>query len=74
MLVYNRAPGATARLGIQTGWKYEYAPEGRAAGRLNWPWSKPDATPAPEPDDTRRVTALRRTAHTRRANTRHAHA
>ncbi|OKK06492.1 hypothetical protein AMK26_10785 [Streptomyces sp. CB03234] len=39
--VYRRVPsGYTRRLGLQRGWKYEYAPEGRERRRLNWPWSR----------------------------------
>ncbi|MBV1941321.1 hypothetical protein [Streptomyces sp. BV286] len=47
VLVYRRVQaGASRRLGLHQGWKYEYDPTG-ASGRLRWPWSKPD--PAPEP-------------------------
>ncbi|MCP3821726.1 hypothetical protein NLX86_27630 [Streptomyces sp. A3M-1-3] len=43
VLVYHRVPaGQTKRLGLQTGWKYEYDPAGRRRGGLKWPWSKPD--------------------------------
>ncbi|MET9482121.1 hypothetical protein [Streptomyces sp. NPDC006638] len=48
VLAYRREPaGHTKRLGIQRGWKYVYAPEGRApgeGGRPRWPWSKPNRT------------------------------
>nr|WP_223185849.1 hypothetical protein [Streptomyces sp. CBMA152] len=37
---YRREPaGHSKRLGIQRGWKYTYAPEGREPRR--WPWTKP---------------------------------
>ncbi|HEY9372738.1 hypothetical protein [Streptomyces sp.] len=37
---YRREPaGRTKRLGIQRGWMYVYAPEGRE--RPKWPWSRP---------------------------------
>ncbi|MFF3765137.1 hypothetical protein ACFYYR_13765 [Streptomyces sp. NPDC001922] len=39
--VYLRVPAGHSRLGIQRGWKYAYAPEGRPAGGPKWPWSKP---------------------------------
>ncbi|MER6911665.1 hypothetical protein ABT354_08345 [Streptomyces sp. NPDC000594] len=39
---YRREPlGYTKRLGLQRGWKYVYAPEGRERRELKWPWSKP---------------------------------
>ncbi|WP_329167706.1 hypothetical protein OG709_24905 [Streptomyces sp. NBC_01267] len=45
VLVYVRTPaGHTKRLGIQRGWRYEYAPEGRPR-TLKWPWSKPQPNP-----------------------------
>ncbi|MFF9499072.1 hypothetical protein [Streptomyces sp. NPDC014656] len=52
---YRREPaGHTRRLGLQRGWVYEYAPEGRERRELKWPWSKPaarrDAEPGTEPD------------------------
>ncbi|MFH8365601.1 hypothetical protein [Streptomyces sp. NPDC018031] len=48
--VYRRAPaGTTKRLGLVSGWRYEYQPEGTPRGRLKWPWSKPDSPPAPGP-------------------------
>jgi hypothetical protein len=34
------AAGYSKRLGLQRGWKYTYAVEGRQGG-LKWPWSKP---------------------------------
>ncbi|MFC8914657.1 hypothetical protein E2C00_21250 [Streptomyces sp. WAC05374] len=38
---YRRVPsGYTRRLGLQRGWKYEYAPAGRERRELNWPWSR----------------------------------
>ncbi|NSL43371.1 hypothetical protein [Streptomyces sp. 8P21H-1] len=51
VLVYRRVPaGAGAgRLGLHQGWKYEYDPTGRA-GRLRWPWSKPDPVRDPVRD------------------------
>ncbi|WP_406136664.1 hypothetical protein [Streptomyces sp. NBC_01089] len=50
VLVYVRTPaGHTKRLGIQRGWTYVYAPDGRPR-TLKWPWSKPDVKPAPEAD------------------------
>ncbi|MFP1626630.1 hypothetical protein ACLB9X_15985 [Streptomyces sp. 5K101] len=43
---YRRVPaGYTKRLGLQRGWKYEYAPEGVERRELRWPWSKPKGTP-----------------------------
>ncbi|MCK7625797.1 hypothetical protein MUU72_22285 [Streptomyces sp. RS10V-4] len=36
--VYLRVPGPPGRLGLPRGWRYAYAPEGRPARRLNWPW------------------------------------
>jgi hypothetical protein len=52
VLVYRRVPrGHGRRLGMPSGWKYEYDPEGRASSRLKWPWSKPDATPGGKRDD-----------------------
>ncbi|GAA2223662.1 hypothetical protein GCM10010232_05290 [Streptomyces amakusaensis] len=39
---YRREPlGHTKRLGLQRGWKYVYAPDGRERRELKWPWSKP---------------------------------
>ncbi|KUN85051.1 hypothetical protein [Streptomyces griseoruber] len=55
VLVYRRVPrGHGKRLGLQQGWKYEYAAEGETgSGRLRWPWSKPEpATPEKHRDDT----------------------
>lgn len=50
VLVYVRTPaGHTRRLGIQRGWKYAYAPDGRPR-TLKWPWSKPDVQPDVKPD------------------------
>ncbi|QGV78582.1 hypothetical protein [Streptomyces ficellus] len=38
---YRRVPaGYSRRLGLQRGWKYEYAPEGRERRELKWPWSR----------------------------------
>ena len=51
MLVYRRVPRGPGRVGLSNRWKYEYAPEGVPPRRLNWPWSKPDATPRGKPDD-----------------------
>ncbi|MCW8097768.1 hypothetical protein [Streptomyces tauricus] len=52
LLVYRRVQAATSsRLGLHQGWKYEYDPTGRA-GKLKWPWSKPDPAPDPAPDTT----------------------
>nr|WP_202540908.1 hypothetical protein [Streptomyces sp. SID3915] len=40
---YRRAPaGYSKRLGLQRGWVYEYASEGRERRRLKWPWTKPE--------------------------------
>ncbi|MFF0091133.1 hypothetical protein ACFYSF_14390 [Streptomyces canus] len=45
VLVYRLVPRGHSRMGIQKGWKYEYAAEGeKGAGRLKWPWSKPDGS------------------------------
>lgn len=54
VLVYRRVPrGHSKRLGLPRGWKYEFDPSGKAAGRLRWPWSKPEApTPDAGRDDT----------------------
>lgn len=56
VLVYRRVPRTPGTPGSRTGltrrWKYEYAPEGPQPRRLNWPWSKPEATPRGKPDDT----------------------
>ncbi|WP_405777209.1 hypothetical protein [Streptomyces sp. NBC_00859] len=50
VLVYVRTPaGHTKRLGIQRGWTYEYAPDGRPR-TLKWPWSKPDVKPDTGPE------------------------
>lgn len=42
-LIYRRTPtGHSRRLGVPKGWKYVYAPDGKASeGRLRWPWTKP---------------------------------
>ncbi|WP_413758963.1 hypothetical protein [Streptomyces sp. MMBL 11-3] len=49
VLVYLRVQaGASRKLGLHQGWKYVYDPTGRA-GRIRWPWSKPDPAPAPDP-------------------------
>lgn len=43
---YRRVPsGYTKRLGLQRGWKYEYAPGGVERRTLKWPWSKPNGAP-----------------------------
>ncbi|WP_340376240.1 hypothetical protein U5640_14610 [Streptomyces sp. SS7] len=55
VLVYRRVPrGHSKRLGLQQGWKYEYAAEGdTGSGRPRWPWSKPGpTTPREHRDDT----------------------
>ncbi len=55
VLVYRRVPrGHSKRLGLQQGWKYEYAAEGdTGSGRPRWPWSKPEpTTPVKHRDDT----------------------
>jgi hypothetical protein len=52
VLVYRRVPRKQgARPGLTQRWKYEYDPQGRQSRRLNWPWSKPDATPPGKPRD-----------------------
>ncbi|EFL34825.1 conserved hypothetical protein [Streptomyces viridochromogenes DSM 40736] len=51
VLVYRRVPREEGRVRMTQRWKYEYAPEGVPPRRLNWPWSKPDATPPGKPDD-----------------------
>ncbi|MFE9682917.1 hypothetical protein [Streptomyces sp. NPDC006285] len=53
VLVYLRVQAGTGggRLGLHQGWKYAYDPTGRA-GRLRWPWSKPDPVQHPAPDGT----------------------
>lgn len=51
VLVYRRVPRGHSRLGIQKGWKYEYAPEGDADGGLKWPWSKPGKPGTPTDTD-----------------------
>jgi hypothetical protein len=51
VLVYRRVPRSEGRVGLTRRWKYEYAPEGAPTRRLNWPWSKPDATPPGKRDD-----------------------
>ncbi|MFD7130017.1 hypothetical protein [Streptomyces sp. NPDC059894] len=52
VLVYRRVPrGHGGRLGLPRGWKYEYDPEGPAAGRPRWPWSKPGTAPDRKPGD-----------------------
>ncbi|GGV84364.1 hypothetical protein GCM10010228_62020 [Streptomyces massasporeus] len=51
VLVYRRVPRGPGKVGLSNRWKYEYAPEGIPPRRLNWPWSKPDATPPGKPDD-----------------------
>ncbi|MFE5852174.1 hypothetical protein ACFQ61_02950 [Streptomyces sp. NPDC056500] len=46
---YRRVPrGYTKRLGLQRGWAYEYAPDGKERRQLRWPWSKPQG-PADTP-------------------------
>lgn len=52
VLVYRRVPRGHSKLGIQKGWKYAYDPEGKAADRLKWPWSKPDKPRPDKPADT----------------------
>ena len=50
LLVYRRVQaGTSSRLGLHQGWKYEYDPTGRA-GKLKWPWSKPDTEPDTDAD------------------------
>ncbi|MFK0262447.1 hypothetical protein ACIQU1_14040 [Streptomyces angustmyceticus] len=40
--VYRRVPGRVNRLGLPSGWKYEYAPEGKNPNEgPKWPWRKP---------------------------------
>ncbi|MGP3924705.1 MULTISPECIES: hypothetical protein [unclassified Streptomyces] len=40
VFVYRRVPaGYSKRLGLQRGWRYEYAPEGKPGHSLKWPWS-----------------------------------
>ncbi|WP_326618466.1 hypothetical protein OG863_14040 [Streptomyces decoyicus] len=40
--LYRRVPGRVGRLGLPSGWKYEYDPEGKTPGTgLKWPWRKP---------------------------------
>ncbi|MBY8845521.1 hypothetical protein [Streptomyces sp. SP2-10] len=52
VLVYRRVPrGHSKRLGLLQGWKYQYDPDDRSAGKLRWPWSKPDAAPSGKPGD-----------------------
>lgn len=51
VLVYRRVPRGPGRVGLTNRWKYAYDPEGAPARRLNWPWSKPDATPPGKRDD-----------------------
>ena len=41
----------TLRLGIERGWIYEYAPEGRERNRPRWPWSKPGGGGRREPSN-----------------------
>ncbi|MFI8960843.1 hypothetical protein ACIGO8_01910 [Streptomyces sp. NPDC053493] len=42
LYAYRREPaGYTRRLGLQRGWVYVYAPEGRERREIRWPWSKP---------------------------------
>lgn len=39
---YRRAPaGYSKRLGLQRGWVYEYAPDGRERFAPKWPWNRP---------------------------------
>jgi hypothetical protein len=41
---YRRDPaGYTKRLGLQRGWVYVYAPDGRERREIRWPWQKPAA-------------------------------
>ncbi|SEB55461.1 hypothetical protein SAMN05428945_0388 [Streptomyces sp. 2224.1] len=40
--VYRRVPARVGRLGLPSGWKYEYAPEGEAPDDgPKWSWRKP---------------------------------
>ncbi|MDF3297910.1 hypothetical protein [Streptomyces tropicalis] len=61
VLVYRRVPrGHSRRLGVPTGWKYLFDPEGKRGGGLRWPWSRPEraggtgavAAPDGSPDGT----------------------
>ncbi|GAA2530778.1 hypothetical protein GCM10010423_27740 [Streptomyces levis] len=51
VLVYRRVPRGPGKVGLTNRWKYAYDPEGTPTRRLNWPWSKPDATPPGKRDD-----------------------
>ncbi len=56
VLVYRRAPrGHGKRLGLPTGWKYVFDPEGgeKRGFRERLPWSRPPAGPAATPDRER---------------------
>ncbi|MEW2544866.1 hypothetical protein AB0910_03645 [Streptomyces sp. NPDC047002] len=45
---YRRVPaGYTRRLGIQRGWRYEYAPAGHASEGPRRPWTRRPAPPRP---------------------------
>ncbi|MFF8783685.1 hypothetical protein [Streptomyces sp. NPDC015125] len=40
--VYRRVPARVGRLGLPSGWKYEYDPAGKTpSGGPKWPWSRP---------------------------------
>ncbi|OIJ99684.1 hypothetical protein [Streptomyces colonosanans] len=53
VLVYRRVQaGASRRLGLPLGWRYEYDPEGDSGGGLRWPWSKPRPNPGATPGGT----------------------
>ncbi|GLW15977.1 MULTISPECIES: hypothetical protein [Streptomyces] len=40
--VYRRVPGRVGRLGLPSGWRYEYDPEAEAGGDgPRWPWRRP---------------------------------
>ncbi|OEV05788.1 hypothetical protein [Streptomyces oceani] len=42
--VYRLEPAAvTRRLRLPRGWRYVHDPDGRPAGGLKWPWSRPDS-------------------------------
>ncbi|MFF8814500.1 hypothetical protein [Streptomyces pactum] len=46
--VYRRVAATTGRLGLVSGWRYEYEPGGRP-WRLKWPWSKPEPAAGAHP-------------------------
>ncbi|WP_414506646.1 hypothetical protein [Streptomyces sp. NEAU-L66] len=39
--VYRRVPARVSRLGLPSGWKYEYDPAGEPSTGPKWPWRKP---------------------------------